>query len=139
MRITRWAFVALCLSTVLAGCGGGVKAADLFIVYRSGTVPGARLTVLVNEEGGLTCNGHKAPPISDPELIDARAIQEEIKEYAEKHLSLAARSGSVLHYYLRDENGTVSFSDNSTGQPAVLRQLSLFVLKVAQGPCGQPI
>jgi hypothetical protein len=136
VRITRWWFAALCLCATLAGCGGGVRAPDLFIVYRSGTVPGARLSLLVNEEGGLECNSRKAHPLSDPELIDARAIQEEIKELAERHLSLRARPGSVFHYYLRDENGTVSFSDDSAGQPAVLRQLSLFVLKAAQSDCG---
>ena len=39
---------------VLAGCGG-VKAADLFIVHRSGSTEHASLTLLVNEEGGVHC------------------------------------------------------------------------------------
>ena len=42
---------------LLAGCSG-VKPADLFLVTRTGAVPGAPLTLLVNEEGGVTCNGH---------------------------------------------------------------------------------
>jgi hypothetical protein len=133
------AILAGLLALSLSGCGGGIKAADLFIVYRSGTVPGARLSLLVNEEGGVVCNGRKARPLSDPELIDARAIQEELQQPAAEHLSLSSRPGSVFHYYLRDENGTVSFNENSAGQPAVLRQLSLFVLKVAQGSCGQAL
>ena len=39
------------------GCGGGIKAPDLFIVQRTGGAPRARLTLLVNEEGGVQCNG----------------------------------------------------------------------------------
>jgi hypothetical protein len=77
--------------------------------------------------------------LSDPALIEARTIQEEISSRASKHLALPARAGSVLGYYLRDENGTVSFSDNSPGQPAVLRRLALFVLQTAQRVCHLPM
>jgi hypothetical protein len=70
--------------------------------------------------------------------VQARAIQEELKEPAEAHLSLPARPGSVLSYYLRDENGNVRFADDSTGQPKVFRNLALFVLQVAQQVCHLP-
>jgi hypothetical protein len=125
---------ALLASVVLGGCGG-VKAADLFILYRSGSSPGARLTLLVNEEGGVHCNGGPTLKLSDPALVQARAIQEEIHEAASSHLSLAPRAGSVLTYYFRDENGTVRFSDNSAHQPKVLHQLQLFVLQTAHQVC----
>jgi hypothetical protein len=41
----------------------------------------------------------------------------------------------VLSYHVRDQDGTVSFADNSPGQPAVTRKLAAFVLAVAQGVC----
>ena len=41
-------------------------------------------------------------------------------------------------YGVRDENGTVHFADNSCGQPKVLHELALFVLKTAQQVCGLP-
>jgi hypothetical protein len=44
----------------------------------------------------------------------------------------------VISYYVRDEAGTVSFSDNSPRQPAVLRRLALFVLQTAQQNCHLP-
>jgi hypothetical protein len=51
---------------LLAGCGGnGVVAADLFIVYRSGSVPGANLMLLVNEEGVIHCDGGKCKSGAD--------------------------------------------------------------------------
>jgi hypothetical protein len=120
------------------GCGGGIQAPDLFVVQRTGSGPGARLTLLVNEEGGVHCNDGPTLKLSDPQLVQARAIQEGLHDSAAKHLSLAAGAGSVLGYYVRDENGTVRFSDNSPGQPAVLRQLALFVLQTARQVCHLP-
>jgi hypothetical protein len=129
--------VALCAFVAVAafaGCGG-LRAADLFIVYRIGSTPQARLTLLVNEEGGVHCNGGPTLKLSDSQLVQARAIQEELHEAASGHLALRSLPGSVLSYYVRDADGTVRFSDNSARQPAVLRQLALFVLQTAQRVC----
>jgi hypothetical protein len=130
---------ALLAATLLAGCGGGVQAADLFIVSRSGTVPGANLTLLVNEEGVVHCDGGPSLHISDSQLVLARGIQEELQEQASKHLYLPPRAGSVFSYYLRDEEGTVRFSDNSVGQPKALRELQELVLQLGQGVCRRGV
>jgi hypothetical protein len=132
--VIRRGLVLLAACLLVAGCGG-FKAPDLFIVQRHGSVPGASLTVLVNEEGGVNCNGGRTLKLSDPQLIQARALQEELQGPASKSLSLPARAGSVLQYHMRDENGSVSFADNSAAQPPALRKLALFVLQVAQDVC----
>lgn len=121
-------------ASVLAGCGG-IKAPDLFIVQRSGSAPGARLTLLVNEEGGVRCNGGRKLKLSDSQLVEAREIKDDLRDAAGKHTSLAPRAESVFSYYLRDEHGSVRFSDNSVGQPAVFRRLTLFVLQTARQVC----
>jgi hypothetical protein len=121
----------------LAGCGG-IKAPDLFIVNRTGQGPSARLTLLVNEEGGVRCNGGPHLRLSDPQIVKARALQEELHDLAAEHLVLAPAPGSVLRYLLRDVDGTVRFADNSHGQPKVLRELALFVLQTAQQVCHLP-
>jgi hypothetical protein len=125
------ALCATAAASALFGCGG-VQAADLFILTRSGATAQARLTLLVNEEGGVRCNGGATRKLSDPQLVQARAIQEDLHDPAAAHLSLPPRPGSVFSYSLRDPDGSVRFSDNSAGQPAVLRNLQLFVLQVAQ-------
>jgi hypothetical protein len=135
----RAAAGAIAAVSILGSCGG-IKAPDLFIVERTGAVPGARLTLVVNEEGGVHCNGEPTRPgrtlkLSDSQLVQARAIQEALHDPASRHLSLAPGPGSVFSYYVRDENGTVRFSDNSPSQPHVLRQLQLFVLQTAQQVC----
>jgi hypothetical protein len=129
----------LVASVVLCGCGG-VTAPDLFLVQRSGIGANAKLTLLVNEEGGVSCNGVSASSgqkfkLSDPQLVQARAIQEDLHDPATKHVALAPAAKSVLSYRVRDEDGSVSFSDNSPGQPPVFRRLALFVLQAAQQVC----
>jgi hypothetical protein len=136
------ACLAALASALLAGCGG-IKAPDLFVVQRDGSGPHAKLTLLVNEEGGVHCNGQGSRDgsklkLSDPALVQARAIQEELEEPSSKHTVLAPGAKSVLRYSVRDEHGYVRFSDDSAGQPKVFRQLALFVLQTAQGVCGLP-
>jgi hypothetical protein len=130
------AVLASLAALMTAGCGG-IIAPDLFIVYRTG--PGSmRLTLLVNEEGAVHCNGVSAPKLSDSQLVQARVIQEQLHDLASRRLSLPAAGRSVIAYYVRDEAGTVRFSDNSPGQPAVLHRLALFVLQSAQQVCHLP-
>jgi hypothetical protein len=116
-----------------------VLSPDLFIVYRSGNVPGAKLTVLVNEEGAVQCNPNRAHPViyhlSDAQIIEARTIREDLHDPASRNESFPAARGSVLNYYVRDQDGSVRFADNSPSQPAVTRKLAGFVLNVAQGVC----
>jgi len=136
-RAACLAALALASAALVAGCGG-IRPPDLFIVERSGSVRGARLTLLVNEQGGLHCNEGPELKLSDPQIVQARAIQEDLKTPASEHLSLPARPGSVLSYHLRDEDGSVRFADNSASQPQVFRNLALFVLQVAQQNCKLP-
>lgn len=120
---------------ILTGCAG-VAAPDLFVVNRYGATPGAQLTLLVNEEGGVSCDGRRARrKLEDAQIIKAREIQEELLKPSAAHLSLPPRKGSALSYRVRDESGNVSFSDNSAGQPLVLQKLQLFVLQTAQQIC----
>jgi len=124
-------------ASILAGCSG-VKAPDLFVVTRTGSGPQAHLTLLVNEEGGVNCIGGPTLKLADPQIVQARAIQEDLHDPSASNLVLAPRPGSVLSYAVRDEAGTVRFSDNSAAQPTVLRRLALFVLQTAQQVCHLP-
>ena len=128
---------ALLAALLLSGCGG-IRAPDLFIVRRSGLGPHAKLTLLVNEEGGVHCNGGHELKLDDSQIVKARVIQEELHDPAAAHLDLPAAPDSALSYSVRDVDGTVRFADNSPHQPAVLRQLAAFVLQTAQQVCHLP-
>ena len=116
-----------------------VQPADLFIVTRTGSTPHARLTLLVDEEGNVHCNGRAAPrKLSDRQIVHAERDPGRPRKLASRNATLAPEPGSVMSYCVRDENGTVHFADNSAGQPKVLHELALFVLKTAQQVCGLP-
>jgi hypothetical protein len=134
--LVLWGAASLAV-VALGGCGG-IVSPDLFLVERSGSTPGAKLTLLINEEGGVRCNGGPERKLSDPQIVQARALQEELKGPAESRLTLAPGASSVLRYRVRDESGTVSFADDSKGQPKVLRNMALFVLQVAESVCRLP-
>ena len=128
------AAVAVLLATSLAACSG-VASPDLFVVERSGGAQGP-LSIVVSEEGVVRCNGGRAQRLSDPQLLEARAIQEELQTAASRHLSLPARAGSVYGYRVRDANGSVSFADNSSGQSWALSHLQLLTLDALQRACA---
>jgi hypothetical protein len=129
---------------VLAGCAGGTPSADLFVVKRSGTVPGAKLTLLVSDGGFVRCNGGDEREITSAQLIDARAMLRDLEGEQDedgpidKDVTLAPRANSIMRYEVRGEDGHVAFSDTSKGQPPVFYELAKFTRDVAKGACGLP-
>ncbi len=148
MGVKGAAAVALAVAVVLAGaaalavagCGASVELPDLFVVTRTGG--GEKLTVLIDESGTVHCfvPAHPSPAhqLSDPQLIQARGITEELQTPSAKHLKLPPRPGSVFRYSVRDAEGTVRFADNSAHQPSALHHLQYLVLEVAQRVCRLP-
>lgn len=132
LAVSAVALVAVCAS----GCGESVELPDLFLIQRTGG--SGKLTLLVNEGGAVHCDGGPVRQLSDPQLVLARGLQEELLTPSSKHLTLPPRPGSVFSYAVRDEKGSVRFADNSAGQPSALHQLQAFVLEVAQKVCGLP-
>jgi hypothetical protein len=130
----RLAVVALALAAAPAGCGA--PAGDLFVVKRSGSDRNANLTLLVSDDGTVTCNGGKRQPIPNDRLLDARALTRDLSEQAVLHLVLPSRPGSVLSYRVRMQAGTVAFSDTSRPLPRAFTQLELFTKDVSEGVCG---
>ena len=127
----RW----LPLVVVLALAGCGAPSADLFVVKRSGADRNANLTLLVSDDGTVTCNGHKHE-ISGDELLRARALTRELSKQATLNLQLPPGPNSVLSYRVRMEAGTVSFADTSRPLPASFSQLTAFTKDVSENVCG---
>ena len=126
--------VAALLAFLLFGCG--TTAPDLFLLTRSGSLPGARLTLLVNDGGTVRCNGGAPRALSDPRLLDARRIQEDVSSDAKKDLTLPARAGSLLRFRIRTQDGTVTFSDVDAARRPELGRVIAFTRTVAQDVCG---
>lgn len=144
MRRRRPALTAVALVLAMtAACGGGPPA-DLFLVSRTGTIPGAKLTVRFIDDGGVSCNGGPRHDITSEQLIDARELRRELdgekdKNHvglAEKHLNLPPGQITTMSYRVRSEKGTVAFSDTSAHQPKAFYELAKLTRDVAQRSCG---
>jgi hypothetical protein len=123
----------LLAALLVTGCGS--PSADLFLVKRSGADKNANLTLLVSDDGTVTCNGAKHE-IPNEKLLDARKLTRELSPQAELHLALPPRPGTVLSYKVRMEAGTVTFSDTSRPLPTEFAELELFTKSVAEDVCG---
>jgi hypothetical protein len=126
----------------LAACGGGPPA-DIFLVTRTGTVPGAKLTMLFIDDGGVSCNGGPRHDITSEQLIEARELRRELNGekdedvgLAEKHINLPPGRVTTMSYRVRSEKGVVAFSDTSAGQPQAFYRLAKLTRDVARGACG---
>jgi hypothetical protein len=127
------ALLAAALATAAVGCGSA--AVDLFVVDRTGTIPGARLKLRVTDDGRAACNGRPLAEITSAQLITAREARRDLGQPAKAGLSLPPRPGSILHYRVRTEDGAVTWSDTSRGQPPVLFALAKLTRDVARGSC----
>lgn len=135
----RWStarkLLALAAIAVLAGCGNR-HSPDLFVLDRSGDVPGAQLRLRVYDDGQVRCDGGERRRLADQLVLDAREIARELNELAPR--TLPRRPRSILRYRLRLAQGTVRFADNSRGQPPAMALTQAFTRRVARDVCGLP-
>jgi hypothetical protein len=146
-RSVPLAVLAVLLAAALAACNGALPA-DLFLVQRTGSIAGARLTLRISDDGGAYCNGGKRKEITSAQLITAREIRRELDGdkndeeqkvgLAAKHINLPPGDITTLSYRVRSEKGTVAFSDTSAGQPQTFYRLAQLTRDVARGACGLP-
>jgi hypothetical protein len=127
--------LALALTGALALAGCGSPAADLMVVERSGADRNANLTLLVSDDGTVTCNGRRHP-IDGDRLLEARALTRALAELAELNLALPPGPGSVLSYRARMQAGTVAFSDTSRPLPPSFAELTAFTKDIGEDVCG---
>ena len=129
--------LALALAALaLGGCGS--EAQDLFVVNRTGAIPGAQLSLRVTDDGRASCNDKPLVDISSAQLINARNAQRDLKDPAKARMRLAPGPQPVLSYRVRTEDGVVSWSDDSPRQPPVLFDLAKLTRDVAKGRCHLP-
>jgi hypothetical protein len=117
---------------VLAACGS--PAADLFAVARSGSIPGADLTLIPSGDGTVRCDGHRHQ-LPDPLLIKAENLADALTVPATKGEHLASGANPIYTFVVTTPSGTFSYSDASPHQGSVLYQLQAWVRTVARTVC----
>jgi hypothetical protein len=135
VRVLRPATLSICACAVagaLAACGG--PAASLFGVQRSGTIPGADVTLVPTGDGYVTCNGRKHL-LPDPLLLTAEDLADDLTAPATKGLRLASGPHPIYTYVVTTPSGTFSYSDESPHQSSTMRQLAAWVRRVTKTVC----
>ena len=129
----RAAVVLTAAGLALSGCGA--PAAELFVVTRSGSDRNANLTMLVSDDGTVTCNEREPVPMGAKRLLDARELARDLQKQAALGLELPRGRGAILAYRARLEAGTIAFSDTSRGRPGSFNRLVAFTNDIARGVC----
>jgi len=127
--------VAAAAAAVLALSSCGTPSPDLFVVDRGGTVPGAKLNLLVSDQTAR-CNDGPTERLTSEQILEARDLKREL-------LLVQADQGAIPRYppaqifrfSVQTEEGRLSFPDTQQ-RPEVLPRLARFVRRVAKDTCG---
>lgn len=131
----RGAAHAAAAASVLALAACGTPSPDLFLVNREGTVPGAKLTMLVSDTSAR-CNGGEAQPLTSEQILEARDITRELLKIQSGKVAVpAAPPAQIFRFSVRTEDGTLRYGD-TTQRPQVLPRITRFVRRVAIDMCG---
>jgi hypothetical protein len=133
----RFTTAALAGIAALALAACGTPSPDLFVVRRDGTVPGAKLDLLVSDTT-TRCNGGPARPLTSEQTLEARDITTELLKVQSGKVAVPpAPPAQIFRFSVQTEDGTLRYGD-TTQRPEVLPRLTLFVRRLATGVCGLP-
>ena len=117
----------------MAACG--TPSPDLFVVERDGTVPGARLTLLVSDQTAR-CNDAPVKRLTSKQIIEARDIRRDLLLVQAGDAAIPkAPAAQIFTFAVKTEEGTLRYPDTQQ-RPAILPRLSRFVRRVAIDTCG---
>jgi len=116
----------------LAGCG--TASPDLFVVQRDGTVPGAKLDMLVSDTS-VRCNGGDPLALTSAQTIQARDITDDLRLVQAGDVRVpAAPPAQIFRYAVKTEDGTLRFADTAQ-RPPILPRTAAFVRRLAKDNC----
>jgi hypothetical protein len=132
--VARRAAALACAAVALAAVACGGPAADIYEVVRSGTIPGADLTLVPSEDGTVRCDGHRHQ-LPDPLLLTAENLADQLVAPATKGERLPSGPHPIYTFVVTTPSGTFSYSDESPHQGSALFALQAWVRKVARTVC----
>ncbi|MFL5823111.1 MAG: hypothetical protein ACJ764_06690 [Solirubrobacteraceae bacterium] len=131
-KITVWTVLAGTVGLGLGGCFD-VKAADLFLLQRTGQGPA--FSLLVKDNGMISCNGGELRRLADPLLLQARDLATAYETYVRSGLKGGIPGNSVFRYRIELPYGTITFPDTAAAQRPVFAQTEQFALRAAHQAC----
>jgi len=137
VRLRRGSTVATIALAGLGTAACGTPSPDLFVVERDGTVPGAKLSLLVSDQTAR-CNDGPAKRLSSAQIIEARDIRRDLLLVQTGKTKIPqAPPAQFFRFSVQTEKGTLRYPDTQQ-RPAILPRLSRYVRRVAIDTCGLP-
>jgi hypothetical protein len=129
--------LAIAALLLVAAPGCGTPSPDLFVVDRSGTVPGAKLRLLVSDQS-TRCNDGPVKELTSEQILEARDIRDELHMIQEGETKVPkAPPAQFFSFTVTTELGILRYPDTAQ-RPEVLPRLSRFVRRIAIDTCGLP-
>ena len=126
---------AFLAAAVLGGCG--TPSPDLFVMKRDGTVPGAKLELLVSDQTAR-CNEGPVENLTSAQILEARDIRDDLLLVQDGKVEVPpAPPAQFFTFAVTTERGTLRYPDTAQ-RPPILPRLSRFVRRVAIDTCGLP-
>ncbi len=123
------------VAAAVAAIGGcGTPSPDLFVVERTGSVPGAKLDMLVSDTS-VRCNGAPALPLTSEQTIEARDITDDLRLVQSGAVTVpTAPPAQIFSFAIRTEDGILRFPDTAQ-LPRILPRTVRFVRRLAIDTC----
>jgi len=121
------------VALALGGCG--TPSPDLFVINRDGTVPGAKLELLVSDQT-VRCNDGPRRDMTSAQILEARDIRRDLIDIQDGLVDVPkAPPAQFFSFAVTTEKGTLRYPDTAQ-RPALLPRLSRFARRVAIDTCG---
>jgi hypothetical protein len=130
----RKLLAVLTVAVALAGCGG--SPGDLLAIEVSGGAANRDQEIVIRSDGHAGCNGGATDDIGSNALIEAREIERELADDAER-AAVYERGApdDATSYAVRTKDGTVRWRERARGLPAVYPRAQLFALQQGRALC----
>jgi len=133
MRLSPRPRAAVAVAAIaLAGCG--TASPDLFVAERDGTVPGAKLHLLVSDTT-VRCNRGDPISLTSEQTIEARDITDDLLLVQSGATRIpTAPPSQFFRFTVRAQEGVVRFPDTAQ-RPPILPRTARFIRRVAIDTC----
>jgi hypothetical protein len=117
----------------VAGCGG--SPGDILGLGISGGPQRETVHMHVEENGRASCNKNALHQLSSAQLLDARNIVRDAKQFTKSGVSFKSPRPDQRTFELRTPDGTVDWTEAAVGVPPVLSQAELLALELERQLC----
>ena len=126
---------AVAASLLIAACGTQ-RTSDLFLVKRTGKIPGANLTLLVSDDGTASCNGGPKKQMGNELLLEARELAAQLAKDQNKPIAAIGVVNPIYDFAVSSGAGGVRWQDGNPHIPDSFKQTAYFTRRVAKQVCG---